>query len=183
MAHYEKTLEQTYLYRGKIVSLRVDKAELENKKIASREVVEHSGGVCVLPLDKDGMVTLVRQFRYPYMAELLEAPAGKRSPGEDPLECGKRELAEETGLCAGHYTSLGELYPSPGYLDEIIHLYLATGLTHVGQSLDEDEFLDICTLPLAKAVQMVLDGGIKDAKTQTALLKAHLLCQSGELSF
>ncbi len=177
MAHYEKTLEQSYVFRGKIVSLRVDTAELENKKTATREVVEHPGGVCVLPLDDNGNVTLVRQFRYPYMEELLELPAGKRSPGEDPLECGKRELTEETGLAAEKYTSLGELYPSPGYLNEVIYLYLATGLTHVGQKLDEDEFLDVCTMPLSEAVDMVLDGRIKDAKTGIALLKAFV--QSG----
>ncbi len=175
MAHYEKTRSQSYVYRGKIISLRVDTAELENQKTATREVVEHPGGVCVLPLDDKGNVTLVRQFRYPYMEELLELPAGKRSPGEDPLECGKRELTEETGFQAEHYTSLGELYPSPGYLDEVIYLYLATGLTQVGQNLDEDEFLDVCTLPLDEAVQMVLAGTIKDAKTQAALLKAYLL--------
>ncbi len=174
MAHDEKTLEQRYVFRGKILSLRVDKAELENQTIATREVVEHPGGVCVLPLDENGNVTLVRQFRYPYMQELLELPAGKRSPGEDPLECGKRELTEETGFTATTYTSLGELYPSPGYLNEVIYLYLATGLTQVGQSLDEDEFLDVCTMPLAQAVDMVLDGSIKDAKTGIALLKAFV---------
>ncbi|MFA9381486.1 MAG: NUDIX domain-containing protein [Acetanaerobacterium sp.] len=175
MAHYEKTLEQSYIYRGKIVSLRVDKAELENGKTAAREVVEHPGGVCVLPLDEKGNVTLVRQFRYPYMEELLELPAGKRSPGEDPLECGKRELAEETGLSAARYTFLGELYPSPGYLNEVIYLYLAAELTDVGQNLDDDEFLDVCTLPLAQAVAMVMAGEIKDSKTQTALLKAYVM--------
>lgn len=175
MAHYEQSLSQSYVYRGKIVALRVDTARLENGATAAREVVEHPGGVCVLPLDDRGNVTLVRQFRYPYMQELLELPAGKRSPGEDPLECGKRELTEETGLRAEHYTSLGQLYPSPGYLNEIIWLYLATGLTEVGQHLDEDEFLDVCTLPLDQAVRQVLAGEIQDAKTQTALLKAYLL--------
>lgn len=174
MAHYEKTLDQRCVFCGKILSLRVDTVELENQKTATREVVEHPGGVCVLPLDDNGNVTLVRQFRYPYMEELLELPAGKRSAGEDPLECGKRELTEETGLTAENYTSLGELYPSPGYLNEVIYLYLATGLTHVGQSLDEDEFLDVCTLPLREAVDMVLDGRIKDAKTGIALLKAFV---------
>lgn len=181
MAHFEKTIKGDYAFRGRIISLRVDEIELENGKTATREVVEHPGGVCVLPLGADDTVTLVRQFRYPYKEELLELPAGKRSPGEDPLECGKRELTEETGLVAAHYQSLGQMYPSPGYVDEIIYLYLATGLTEAEQCLDEDEFLDVCPLPLAEAVQKVLSGEIKDAKTQVLLLKAYAMRQNGQI--
>lgn len=175
MPHYEKTISQEYAFIGKIINLRVDNVELENGKTAVREVIEHHGGVCVLPLDADGTVTLVRQFRYPYMQELYELPAGKRSPGEDPLECGKRELQEETGLCAKNYVSLGELYPSPGYLNEIIYLFLATGLTHKAQNLDDDEFLTVCRMSLDSAVALVHSGEIKDAKTQVLLLKAQAM--------
>ncbi len=175
MPHEEKTVSSQTIFTGRVISLRVDEVILENGRQAKREVVDHPGGVCVLPLNENGEVTLVRQFRYPYREELLEIPAGKRDHGEDPLECGKRELEEETGLRAAQYVSLGELYPSPGYFSEVIYLYLATGLTKAAQRLDEDEFLDICTMPLAEAVEQTLQGKIKDAKTQVALLKTYAL--------
>lgn len=175
MKFEEKTLESSYLYKGRIINLRSDVVELPNGRRAKREVVEHPGGVCVAALtDKDELL-FVRQFRYPYRAELLELPAGKLTPGEDPLECGKRELREETGAQAREYLSLGRLYPSCGYTDEVIHLYLARGLVYGEQQPDEDEFLDVERIPLARAVKMVLANEVEDAKTQTAVLKAHLL--------
>ena len=110
----EKTLTQTYRYKGKILNLRVDDVELPDGRPAIREVIEHHGGVCVLPLTDDDQVLLVRQFRYPYGQVLVELPAGKIDPGEQPLACGMRELKEETGATAAHYEFLGELYPSAG---------------------------------------------------------------------
>ncbi|SDM60413.1 NUDIX domain-containing protein [Acetanaerobacterium elongatum] len=181
MAHIEKTMKSEHVYKGHIISVRVDEVELENGKAAMREVIEHPGGVCVLPLAMDDTITMVKQFRYPYKEEVLELPAGKRSPGEDPLECGRRELTEETGLIAARFKSLGELYPSPGYVDEVIYLYLATGLTRTNPSPDEDEFLDVCTMPLEKAFEKVFSGEIKDAKTQIALLKAYAMRQKGQI--
>lgn len=171
----EKTISGEYLYRGKILALRKDKALLPNGRVTSREVIEHPGGVGVLALDDAGCVYLVRQFRYPYGAVLTEIPAGKLEPGEDPLEAGKRELREETGLTADEYVSLGRLYPSPGYTGEIIHLYFARSLHAGAQQPDEDEFLNVLKLPFAQAVQQVLSGALPDSKTQTALLKAALL--------
>lgn len=171
-----------YIYEGKIVRLRRDTALLPNGREALREVVEHPGGVCVVPLGDDGNVTLVRQFRYPYGEEILEIPAGKRDrAGEDPLECGRRELKEEIGAEAERYTFLGRLYPSPGYCGEVIWMYAATGLSYGEQCPDEDEFLHVEKYPLEKAVEMVLSGEITDAKTQAALLKVQLLCARGEL--
>ena len=118
----------------------------------------------------------VRQFRYPYKEVLLEIPAGKRDHGEEsPLECGKRELAEETGAKADKYTSLGELYPSPGYCGEVIYMFLATGLTFGDINPDEDEFLNVEKIPFDKALDMVLTGEIKDSKTQCALMKAAVI--------
>ncbi len=176
MELFEKTLEQKYVYKGKIINLRTDKAILPDGKEAQREIVEHKGGVCVLPVDEKGNVFFVRQFRYAYMRELLEIPAGKRdAKDEKPIECGKRELKEETGITANEYVFLGELYPSPGYTDEVIYMYLARGLSYGKSRPDEDEFLNVEKIPFEKACEMVLNNEIKDAKTQTALLKAAAL--------
>lgn len=178
----EKTLTQEYIYRGKIIQLRVDKALLPNGETAGREVVEHNGGVCVVPLTEDGEVLMVEQFRYPYGEVVLEIPAGKRdSKNEPPLTCGHRELKEETGATATKMDYLGELYPTPGYCGEIIYMYLARGLSYGEADPDDDEFLNLKKIPLEQAVQMVLRGEIKDAKTQTALLKVYLGLQNGTL--
>lgn len=178
----EEQISAEFIYSGKIVRLRRDTALLPNGKTAVREVVEHPGGVCVVPIDNNGYIALVRQFRYPYSEELLEIPAGKRDRlNEDPLECGKRELKEEVGAVANNYTFLGKLYPSPGYCGEIIYMYAATGLSYGEQCPDEDEFLRVEKYPLDTAIEMVLSGKIADAKTQTALLKVKLLHDRGEL--
>ncbi len=177
----EKTVSASYIFKGRIINLRVDKAELPNGNIADREVVEHPGGVCVAALTEDDCLLFVRQFRYPYGEELLELPAGKRDPGETPLNTGKRELKEETGCTAKHFRSLGRMYPTPGYIDEVIYLYLATDLTQGQTNPDEDEFLEIEKIPLTDAVRMVMDDTIPDAKTQIAVLKIWQLRQSGEI--
>ena len=179
----EKPINQEYKFKGKIVNMRVDDALLPNGTVAKREIVEHNGGVCVAPLDKDYNLYFVKQFRYPYMEEILEIPAGKRDRGrnEDPLECGKCELLEETGATADTFLPLGELYPTPGYCGEIIWMYFAKDLKFSTQHLDEDEFLDVCRIPLEKAAEMVLSGEIKDAKTQAAVLKLKLLKDMGKI--
>lgn len=172
----EKTLNEEYIYKGRIIKVRRDEVELPNGHKSMREVVEHSGGVCVLPLTDRDEVIFVRQYRYPYKEVILEIPAGKRDHGEEsPLECGKRELAEETGAKADKYTSLGELYPSPGYCGEVIYMFLATGLTFGDTNPDEDEFLNVEKIPFDKALDMVLSDEIKDSKTQCALMKAAIL--------
>ncbi|MCL2014458.1 MAG: NUDIX hydrolase [Oscillospiraceae bacterium] len=174
---YEKTLDSKKIYEGRIVELRKDTVLLPNGKEAPREVIRHPGGVCIAALEND-MLYLVRQFRYPYNEILLEVPAGKLNWGEDPLECGKRELLEETGLEADEYTYLGKLYPSPAYLNEVIHMYLARGLTKKKQALDEDEFLEVVKMPLQEAVSGIMSGEIKDAKTQAAILKLKIITES-----
>ena len=171
MEHFEKTLSKDYKYNGRIINMRVDEAQLENGKTAIREVVEHSGGVCVAALDENNCLLMVRQFRYPYGEVLWEIPAGKREKGEDPLECGKRELEEETGYTAEKYTDLGKLYPTPAYVNEVIYMYYAETLTKTCQHLDEDEFLSVERVPFDDAVKMVMNGEIKDSKTQIAILK------------
>ncbi len=177
----EKTLDKTTLFNGKILNLRRDTALLPNGETAIREVIEHSGGVCVAAIDSDDNILLVKQFRYPYGELLLEIPAGKRETKDsaDPLTCGKRELREETGAIADTYISLGQLYPTPAYCTEIIYMFAAKDLTFTEQSLDKDEFLDVVKMPFQKAVEMVLNNEIKDAKTQTAILKLYALKQKG----
>lgn len=178
----EKQISTEYMFKGKIINLRRDKAELPNGVIASREVVEHPGGVCVAALTDNDELLLVRQFRYPYSKIILEIPAGKRDrPDEDPLKCGMRELKEETGAVADNYISLGKLYPTPGYCDEIIWMYAATGLSYGEQNPDGDEFLTVEKIPLDRVVEMIMSGKIKDAKTQTAVLKLKLLKDGGKI--
>ncbi len=171
----EKPLKQDYLYRGKIVNLRVDNAELPDGTTALREVIEHPGGVCVAALTEKEELLFVEQFRYPYMETVLELPAGKLEYGEDPFEAGKRELLEETGAAAENYRDLGKLYPTPGYCGEIIHMYLAENLTFSEQHLDEDEFLEVRRIPLEEAFQMVMRNEIRDSKTQVGILKTYHL--------
>ena len=176
----EVTVLKNTIYQGKILNLRVDVAGLPNGKEAPREFVEHNGGVTVAALTHNAELIFVRQFRYPYMEEVLELPAGKLEKGEDPLEAGKRELREEAGVTAEQYINLGEFYPSPGYTNEVIYLYGARDLTQVEQELDEDEFLNVEYISLDKAVDMVLSNEIKDGKTQAAVLKLAALIERNE---
>lgn len=168
----EKTVDSEPIFDGKIIKVRKDKAELENGSIVTRELVIHPGGVCVVPVNEKGEVYLVKQFRYPFQEVLTEIPAGKLEVGEDHRSAGLRELKEEVGAECESFEYLGVMYPSVAYLTEKIHMYLATGLSFGEQLLDEDEFLDVEKMPLSQAVEMVLDGSIKDGKTQTALLLA-----------
>jgi ADP-ribose pyrophosphatase len=171
----EKTLEQNYIYRGKILDFHVDRAELKNGRIVTRECVDHRGGVCIAALTEQNQLYFVRQYRYPYHEAVLELPAGKLEPGEDPFEAGKRELREETGIVGKDYVDLGKMYPSPGYTDEIISLYACRVDVQGTNDLDEGEFLEVETIPLEKAVELVMAGEIPDAKTQVLLLKVARL--------
>lgn len=168
----EKTVDTEPIFDGKIIKVRKDKAELENGSVVTRELVIHPGGVCVVPVNEKGEVYLVKQFRYPFQKVLTEIPAGKLEVGEDHRSAGLRELKEEVGAECESFEYLGVMYPSVAYLTEKIHMYLATGLSFGEQSLDEDEFLDVEKMPLSQAVEMVINGEIKDGKTQTALLLA-----------
>lgn len=171
----EKTIESGLAYKGGILDIYKDKVMLENGKEAWRDVIKHPGGVCVVALNENNDVYFVKQFRYPHKKVLLEIPAGKLEWGENPLECGMRELREEAGFTADEFISLGCLYPTPAYDTEIIYMYLAKGLHKSEQDLDEDEFLDVLTIPLSEAVKMVMNNEIEDAKTQLALLKTRML--------
>ncbi len=178
---FEKQLSSEYFYKGKIINMRRDRALLPDKSEAFREVVEHPGGVSVAALTDNDEVLFVRQFRYPYSKEVLEIPAGKRDRGEEPIVCGKRELLEETGATASNFFSLGTLYPTPGYTDEVIYMYGATGLSFGEASPDEDEFLTLEKIPLERAVEMVMNGELPDAKTQTCILKLWHMKSTGKI--
>ena len=171
----ERTVRSETVFDGKIIKVRKDQAELPNGSLASREVVEHPGGVCVLALDEDGSVTLVRQFRYPLQQQLLELPAGKLEYGEDHYAAAIRELSEETGLEAEEWTYLGYMLSSPGFCTEKIHMYLARKLKRQKQHLDEDEFLDVLVMPFEALVGQVMDNTVTDGKTAAAALKTKVL--------
>ncbi len=172
----EKTTASELAYQAKIFRVTKDTAQLENGALIRRDVVHHSGGVCVVPLTDKGTVLMVKQYRYPMHEITLEVPAGKLEPGEEPSECGLRELREEAGCTCGKYTYLGKLYPTPAYDTEVIHMYLAEELSAPEeQNLDEGEFLDVTEISLDEAVKKVMDGEIHDAKTQIALLKTYIL--------
>ncbi len=178
----EKTLHEKEIYNGRIIRVHVDDVELENGARGMREVVEHPGGVCVAVLTGQNELIFVRQLRYPYKEVLLELPAGKLEPGEDPYAAMLREQLEETGTRGEHYIFLGNLYPTPGYCGEIIRLWACRAVEATGElHLDEDEFLTNERIPLDKAVEMVLANEIPDAKTQVGILKTAALVEKGLL--
>ncbi len=175
MKLFEKVMEKNYIYKGKILNLRKDLVMLPNGNKSVREVIEHRGGVCILALDDENNCYFVEQYRYPFEKVILEAPAGKIDADEIPLNCAKRELKEETGLIAEKFISLGCIYPSTGYTDEIIYLYLAKNLTQEDMSPDEDEFLNVIKIPFTHVIDMITNNKICDAKTVAAVLKAKQL--------
>lgn len=175
MPHFEKKIQSREIYRGHIIRVTLDTVMLENKRRALREIVHHHGGAGILPLDTDGKVWMVRQFRYAFGRELLEIPAGKLEPGEDPKEAALRELREECGLIADTVTELGCIYPSVGYDDEVIHLYLARDLHRTQAQPDEGEFLTLEQWSLSDLMVQVMNGEIRDAKTVAAILKTNHL--------
>ena len=177
----EKTLSSKSVFDGRILHITLDEIELPNGKKSKREVVNHPGGVTVAALDEENCLLFVKQFRYPYKEVVLELPAGKLEKGSTPLENGKRELMEETGAEGYSYISLGQLYPSPGYTSEIIHLYACKVKSQGSSNPDDGEFLNVEKIPLDRAVEMVLNNQIPDAKTQVAVLKTAMLIKSGKI--
>ena len=171
----ERTVEHTRPYEGVIVDVDLDKAVLPNGRIATREVVLHPGGVAVLPLNDDGTVTVVRQYRYPFAQVLTEIPAGKLDPEEEPRTGALRELKEEIGAQVGELIDLGAIYPSPGFCQEVLYLYLAKDLTYGDCCPDEDEFLEVARVPFDTLAGQVMSGEIRDGKTVAAVLKTKLL--------
>jgi ADP-ribose pyrophosphatase len=165
----EKTTSSRLIFKGKIIEVREDKADLLGKEVI-RELVLHSGGVCVAALTENDEIMLVKQFRYPFGEALLELPAGKLEAGEDHHSAGLRELREEIGVTPDVYEYLGVLYPSVAYLFEKIHIYYAASLHYGETNFDEDEYLEMVKIPFSDAVDMVLRNEIKDAKTAAGIL-------------
>lgn len=172
MDYTEKLIKQLCEYKGLITTTHLDRVILSNGEESLREVVEHPGGVTVIPVEDDGNVWCVRQFRYPLAEHLLETPAGKLERGEDPLDCAVRELSEETGLSAREFIPLGKVSPSPGFCKEMLYIYMARGLTRGQSHPDENELLDVEIHSLDSLFDMVMAGEIIDAKTIIAIMKA-----------
>ena len=175
MEFTEKRIERKDIFDGYIFNVYLDKVEISDGSIRPREVVEHNGGVCVVAVDDDRYIYMVRQFRYAVRKMMLEIPAGKLEKGEDPLEAAKRELSEETGFTAGEWTSLGHMYPTPGYCSEKLYVYLARNLTAGEMHLDDGEILTAEKLRLSDVADMIMRGEVSDAKTVFGVLKADKL--------
>lgn len=167
-----ETRQRKRLFHGLVVDVEQMEVKIGEKGWHVYQVVRHPGGVGVLPLHPDGTVSLIRQPRPAFGTPLLEIPAGRLAPGEDPAACGLRELAEETGLVAGVLEPLGVFYPSPGILDEVIHLFLGRELAQGNAMPERYEDIETVPLPVATALRMARDGRIRDGKTLAALFRA-----------
>lgn len=168
-----ETRNRTMLFSGLVVDIEQMEVMIGDKGWHTFQIVRHPGGATVLPLHEDGTVTLIRQLRPAVDLCMIEAPAGRLDPGEEPAGCALRELAEETGLKAQKIESLGVLHPSPGVFDEVIHLFLATGLSHTEAQPEEYEDIATVRLPLAEAVRLAREGRISDGKTIALLFRAE----------
>ena len=167
----EKTLNSQIVYDGKIITVRRDEVELANGRKSFREVVEHSGGVVIVALKGDSIL-FVKQFRYPIKEVITELPAGKLEKGEDPDAACERELEEETGYRAKHWTSLGYIYTSIGFCDEKLYIYLAQELEFIGEHPDDGEILENYEYKIKDVEEMIQNGKINDAKTICAIHRA-----------
>ena len=166
----ETFVSRQEIFHGRIVDLRVDTVRLPNGHLTTREVIDHPGGVAVVAIDENDNVLTVKQYRYAFQTVLEEIPAGKLDSGEDPLDCAKRELHEETGFRAGRIRFLTSIVTSCGFCDEIIRIYLATKLEFDAPNPDDDEFVNVDLVPLHELIDAVLDGKIEDAKTVVGAL-------------
>ncbi|MDH5668152.1 MAG: NUDIX hydrolase [Nitrospira sp.] len=162
------------IYTGKVVTLNIDRVALPNGATVDLETIRHPGAAAVVPLKDDGTVILIRQFRHAAGGFIYEVPAGKLHPGEDPVHCASRELEEEVGYQASSFELLTSIFTAPGFADEVIHVYKATGLTKGRQQLDPDEVLEVIEMPLEEAVAKIEDGTIRDAKTIVGLQTVYI---------
>ncbi|QXE00337.1 NUDIX hydrolase [Terribacillus sp. DMT04] len=172
----EKTIESKPVYDGKVISLRVDTVELPDGNTSKRELIKHPGAVAVIPITKEGKIIFVEQYRKALEKSIIEIPAGKLEPGEAPEVTAVRELEEETGYTAKQLNKLGSFYTSPGFADELLHVYEADELELLTETVagDEDEFVELMELTLEEAEALVEEERIHDAKTMYALLYLRL---------
>ena len=169
---FEKTIDSEVKFHGRVFDCVVKDIELPDGSKGKREVVMHHGGACILPIDDDLNCYMVKQFRSPFERIVFEAPAGKVEPGEDPAECARREIVEETGYEAGELIPVGHMLATPGYCSEIIYLFLGKSLKYVGGNPDESEYLENLKFPLKDLLNMADNGEIEDAKTMCLIYKA-----------
>jgi ADP-ribose pyrophosphatase len=167
--------KSTRVYTGKVISLDVDLVEFPNGTTGEIEMIRHPGASAVVPFlsdprGDDPQLLLIKQYRYAAGGYMYEIPAGRLEPGEEPARCAERELREETGCTAASILSLYTMYTTPGFTDERIHIFLATGLTRGPSALESDEFLSVETIPLRRALEMIKSGEINDGKTAAAIL-------------
>ena len=173
MRFFERQTETKTVYEGLIVNIRSDVAELQNGSLVAREVVEHPGGVGIVPVTSDNKILMVRQYRYPMEEELLEIPAGKLDAGEAPIDCAVRELSEETGCTAGRLVDLGAIYPSPGFCRETLFLFLALDLDYGEMHLDENELLNVEAVDIDELMRLIMKNELPDAKSVIGIMKAR----------
>ena len=162
------------IFKGRVVTLDIDTVTLPNGATIELEMIHHPGAAAVVPMKDDGTVILIRQYRHAAGGYIYEIPAGKLHPGEDPKLCAARELQEEIGYRADSLELLTSILTTPGFTDEVIHIYKGTGLTKGKQDLDHDEVIEIVELPLEKALAQIIDGTIRDGKTIVGLQTAYL---------
>ena len=175
----EPTISSRAIYSGRIIDVRVDTVRLQNGRESTREIVDHEPSICVVPVDTDGNVLLVRQYRKPTDGFLLEVPAGGIEAGETPEQATLRELQEEIGHTADNLQPLSEFWLAPGWCSEYMYAFLATGLRPAELHSDEDEFIDVVRLPLAEVAEVIGRGDIQDAKSVASLLLAAQALESG----
>ncbi|EOR23424.1 NUDIX hydrolase [Cytobacillus oceanisediminis] len=163
----EKTLKTEHIFSGRIIQVQVDEVELPNGKTSTRELVKHPGAVAVIAITEDNKLVMVEQYRKPLEKVIVEIPAGKLEKGEEPALCARRELEEETGYDCKSLELVSSFYTSPGFADEIIHVYVAKGLTKKEDAagLDEDEFVNVLEITLDEALELIKEQRIFDAKT------------------
>ncbi|MEG1880698.1 MAG: NUDIX hydrolase [Oscillospiraceae bacterium] len=178
MVFEEKTVSSEKIFDGQIIKVRVDTVEMPDGKLATRELVDHPGGVGIVALTENNEIIMVKQFRKPIERAIYEVPAGKLDGGEDHYICGVRELEEETGFKAKNFEYLGFMYPSPGFANEATYLYLATELYAGKMNLDPDEYLDVEYIPISKVKEMIMNNEINDAKTVFGVFKALELLEN-----
>ncbi len=169
----ETQLSTEQIYKGSLLDVRRDEVSLPNGKTSAREWIKHPGAACIIPVLPDSKIALIKQYRYPVQAEIIELPAGKLDPGEDPEQCANRELEEEIGYSAGKLTFICNIHPAIGFASEKMWIYLAEELTATKENTDHDEFVELIPTGLEDAVQMVWAGKITDVKTIIGILWAE----------
>ena len=168
----EPTISSRHIFNGRIIDVRVDTVRLQNGRESTREIVSHDPSICVVPVDEDGNVLMVRQYRKPAADFLLEVPAGGIEPGEEPEAAARRELQEEIGHASDNLIPLSGFWLAPGWCTEYMYAFLATELTPATLESDDDEFIDVIRVPLTSVLQEIADGAIQDAKSVASLLLA-----------